>query len=136
MKKNFNKNWKASKQPRKQRKYSAKAPLHVKRKFLSINLSKELRKKYQKRNMVVRKNDLVKILRGKFKKQQGKISEVNLKKSIVFIEKMQVKKMDGSKVNVGFEPSNLQIIELNLDDQKRLKNFGKKIKSTEIKEKK
>jgi len=34
MKKIFSTHWKASKQPRKQRKYRAKAPLHIKRKFL------------------------------------------------------------------------------------------------------
>ena len=42
MKKIFSKHWKSSKQPRKQRKYRAKAPLHIKRKLLNVNLSKEL----------------------------------------------------------------------------------------------
>ena len=50
MKRKFSKSWKSSKQPRKQRKYSANAPLHLKRKLLSVNLSKELRKKYGKRS--------------------------------------------------------------------------------------
>ena len=36
MKKEFSKNWKASKQPRKQRKYRANAPLHLKRKMINI----------------------------------------------------------------------------------------------------
>ena len=111
--------WKASKQPRKQRKYSANAPLHLKKKFLSMNLSKELRKKYKKRNLPARKNDVVLIMRGKFKGKKGKILSVNLKKLKVIVEGIQVKKQDGSKVNVALIPSKLQIIELNLEDKKR-----------------
>lgn len=122
MHKKFSTAWKASKQPRKQRKYLAKAPLHIKRKLLSVNLSKELRKKYGKRNVVVRKGDTVKIMNGKFKKKTGKIIQVFTKKSKVTIEGIQVKKQDGSKVNVKLQPSNLQIIELNLTDNKRFSN--------------
>ena len=48
MKKTFSQSWKASKKPRKQRKYTIKAPLHIKGKFLHANLSKDLRKKYEK----------------------------------------------------------------------------------------
>ena len=51
MKKDYSSKWKASKQPRKQRKLRANAPLHVKHKMMSSNLDKELRKKYEKRNI-------------------------------------------------------------------------------------
>ena len=132
MKKQFNKSWKASKQPKKQRKYLANAPLHIKKKFVSVNLSQELRKKYGKRNIPVRKGDTVKIMRGKFKKKQGKVTEVKLKTSKIIIEGIQVKKQDGSKVNVKLQPSNLQIIELNLEDRKR--KIGKEIKTEKKKD--
>jgi len=119
MKQKFIKSWKASTQPRKQRKYLANAPLHIKRKMLSVNLSKELRKKHEKRNIPVKKGDVVKIMRGKFKKKQGKVTSVNFKALKIFVEGIQAKKIDGSKVNVPLRASNLQIIELNLDDNKR-----------------
>jgi len=122
MKKEFSNKWKASKQPRKQRKYLAKAPLHIKRKFLSINLSKDLRKKHEKRNLTLRKGDVVRIMRGKFRKKQGKVSHINSKNQKINVDGIQIKKRDGSKVNVNLKPSNLQIIELNLEDKKRLKN--------------
>lgn len=112
MKKKFSKHWKASSQPRKQRKYKIHAPIHLRKKFVSINLSKELRKKLGKRNIPVRKNDKVKICRGKFKGKEGKVLEVNLKKAKIIVEGIQVKKMDGSKANVKLQPSNLQIIEI------------------------
>jgi large subunit ribosomal protein L24 len=128
MRKEFSKEWKASKQPRKQRKYLAKAPLHIRGKFLSANLSKELRKKYEKRNISLRKGDVVIVMRGSFKKKKGKVTSVDLKKRKIIVEGIQKKKNDGSKVNIKLSPSNLQIVELNLDDKKRLKSI-KKIKS-------
>jgi len=112
MKKEFSTSWKGSKQPRKQRKYLANAPLHLRKKFVSINLSKELRKKEGKRNIPGKKGDKVKIFSGKFKGKTGKILEVNLKTSKIIVENIQVKKQDGSKANVKLQPSNLQIIEL------------------------
>ena len=119
MKRKFSKSWKSSKQPRKQRKYAANAPLHLKRKLLSVNLSKELRKKHGKRNIPLRKGDTVKVMRGKFKGKRGKVTEVKTKMEKIFIEKIQIKKKDGSSVNVPLKASNLQIIELNTEDRKR-----------------
>ena len=130
MKKQFSTAWKGSSQPRKQRKYIAKAPLHIKRKLLSVNLTKDLRKKYGQRNVVVRKGDTVKIMKGKFKNKVGKIITVFTKRTKVTIEGIQVKKQDGSKVNVKLQPSNLQITELNTNDKTRMKNMTEeKIKS-------
>ena len=125
MKKEFSKNWKSSKQPGKQRKYLANAPLHIRKKFVSANLSKELKKSYKRRNIPLKKGDIIKIMRGKFKGKQGKVTEVKLKTSKVVVDGIQVKKQDGSKANVKLQPSNLQIIELNTEDKKRLKQINK-----------
>jgi len=126
MKKTFSKNWRASKQPRKQRKYLAKAPLSARKKLISSNFSKELRSKYGKRNFPLRKGDTVKIMRGKLKGRTGKITEISLKKLKVVMEGIQVKKQDGSKANIKMQPSNLQIIELNLEDRKRKQALERK----------
>jgi len=141
MKIKFNKKWKASKQPRKQRKYRANAPSHIKHKFLSATLSKELRQKYKTRNLELRKGDEVIIMRGKSRKKQGKIGMVNTKKTKVAVEGVQRLKKDGTKINIMLHPSNLKIISLNLDDKKRLKRLKKveeadKEKSKEMEEKK
>ncbi len=122
MRQKFSTKWKASKQPRKQRKYLANAPLHLKRKMFAAILNKELRKKYEMKNIEVRKGDEVMILKGTFKKKTGKISEANTKKMKVSVEGIQRTKKDGSKVNVWFYPSTLMIINLNADDRKRMKN--------------
>jgi len=133
MKKDFSTKWKASKQPRKQRKYRAKAPLHIKKKFISVSLSKELKKKYAKRNIPIKKGDAVKIMRGKFKGKKGKVLEVRLKIGKIIVEGIQVKKQDGSNVAFKLQPSNLQITELNLDDKNRVKKLGAK-ETKEVKE--
>ena len=134
MKNKFSKNWIGSKKPRKQRKYRVNAPLHIKHKMISANLKKELRKKYGKRNFPLRKGDSVKIMLGEFKKKIGKISSVDLKKLRVSIEGIQRTKKDGTKVNVWFDPSNLQIQELDLNDKKRIRALERKAGKKEVKE--
>jgi len=125
MKKNFSVAWKGSKQPRKQRKYRAEAPKHIKRKLISAHLSKELRQKYKRRAFAVRKGDTVKVMVGAFTDKTGKISGVDLMKMKVTIEGLQITKRDGSKANVPFNASNLMITELALDDKKRLESINR-----------
>ncbi len=126
MKRKFSKSWKSSRQTRKQRKYLANAPLYLKRKMISAHLEKELRKKYGKRSISIRKGDEVKVMVGKFKGKTGKISIVNTKKQKVAIEGIQGKKKDGTKLNVFFNASNLLVKSLNLDDKKRIKKIERK----------
>ncbi len=120
MKSKFSTSWLSSVQPRKQRKYTINAPLHIRHKFLSTQLSKTLRKKYGKRNLPLRKGDEALVMRGNFRKKKAKVISINLKNSLVTLENMQRSKKDGTKVNVYFHPSNLQIQSLNIDDKKRL----------------
>ncbi|MBI2628535.1 50S ribosomal protein L24 [Candidatus Pacearchaeota archaeon] len=133
MKQKFSASWKGSKQARKQRKYLANAPINV-RKLMSANLSKSLRKEYGKRNIPIRNGDEIKIMVGEFKKKTGKINIVDFKNKRVAIEGIQRKKKDGAKLNVWFNPSNLQIQALNLDDKKRLEMIKRK-SNNKLKEK-
>lgn len=93
---------------------------------MSVHLSKELRAKHHKRNITVRKEDTVKVLRGQFKGKTGKVERVDLKKTKLYITGIEVSKKDGTKSFFPFEPSNLMIIELNLEDKKRVKGLGRK----------
>jgi large subunit ribosomal protein L24 len=126
MKKKFVKSWNGSKQPRKQRKYRYNAPLNIKSKFLGSHLSKQLREKYKKRGIVIRKGDSIKVLRGQFKGKTGKIERVDIKKCKVYITGIEVAKKDGTKALYPIHPSNLVINELNLDDKKRKKSLERK----------
>jgi len=133
MKKQFSIHWKSSKQKRKKVKYKENSPLHLRKKFLSANLAKELRKKHKKRSISLRKGDLVKVMRGEFYGKEGKIESVDLKKMRASIEGIKKQKKDGSKINIHFNASNLQIKNLNLDDKEREKIL---LKKNEIKENK
>lgn len=126
MKKEWSSSWKSSKLPRKQRKYRYNAPLHVKQKFLGVHLSKELRKKYGKRSIGVRKGDSVKIMRGQFAGKAGKVNSVYLKRSRVAVEGIDNIKKDGTKRPYPLQPSNLMLTELNLDDKMRHGNLAVK----------
>ena len=126
MKKEFSTKWKSSKKPVKQRKYLAKAPLHVKQKFVRSHLSKELRTRYKKRSLGLRKGDSVKVMKGQFKKKIGKVDRVDLIGAKIYIEGMTMTKKDGSKRPHPINPSNLMIMELNLEDKKRQKILARK----------
>jgi large subunit ribosomal protein L24 len=131
MKTKFAKTWISSIQPRKQRKYRYNAPLNIKRKFLSINLSKELRKKYGIRNVKPRTGDKVRVVRGTHKTKMGPIERLDTKNLKVFVAKIEITKRDGSKSKVPIHPSNLQITELNLSDKLRKSKLSKKSGSKE-----
>ena len=124
--KKFSSSWKSSKKPRKQRKYRYSAPLHIKQKFVHSHLSKDLRKKYGKRIIGLRKGDKVKVMRGKFRKHEGKVENIDLKKAEVFVNGIEITKKDGAKKSLSINPSNLMITELNLDDKLRQKNLERK----------
>ncbi len=132
MKQDWSNKWKSSTQPRKQRKYRHNAPLHVMRKFLSVNLSKLLRERFGKRSMIIRKGDEVIVMRGSLKGKSGTVERVNIEKEKVYIEGFKMKKVDGSEISRPFTPSNLQIKKLVLEDKKRQavierKGTGKKM---------
>jgi large subunit ribosomal protein L24 len=128
--KKFSSHWISSKKPKKQRKYMAQAPNHIKRKLISSHLSKALRETQKKRALPLRKKDTVKVMRGPFKKRTGKVLDINTKNNKVYIEGIQKTKKDGSKISITFDASNLQIIELNTEDKRRInKNHQAKNKT-------
>ena len=126
MKKQFSSSWKSSKKPSKQRKYRYNAPTHIKQKFLSVHLSKELRKKHGTRSFCVAKGDKVKVLRGQFKGRENKVEDVSHKKTRVYVTGLERAKKDGTKSRYPLNPTNLLITELNLDDKKRKESLKRK----------
>ncbi len=126
MKNKFSKEWKASKKPAKQRKYSANLPRHAKNSMLGAHLSKALREKHAARTFTVRKGDKVKIMRGQFKGKSGKVERVEPKSLHVFVAGVEFLKKDGSKALYPIMPSKLMIEELNMDDKRRVKRAGGK----------
>lgn len=117
-------------QPRKQRKARYNAQLHQKQKYVHAPLSKDLRLRHGKKNIQVRKGDTVKIMRGQYKRVQGKVETVELKRERLFIEGAHKEKRDGMKTFYPIHPSNVQIISLVLSDKKRKEKLTPKGKVT------
>ena len=135
MKTKFSKTWISSTQPRKQRKYRYNATLDIKRTFLSVNLSKELRQRYGIRSIKPRTGDKVKVMRGTFRSKTGAIESIDAKHTKIFVTKIEHTKRDGSKSKIPLHPSNLMITEINVSDKLR-KNKLTKIAETKSAQKK
>jgi len=121
-----------SKKPRKQRKFLRTAALHVRRKMIAGHLSKELREKYGRRSLALRRGDEIEVMRGKFKKRTGRIAKVDTKGYKVYVDGIMIKSTDGTERQASLRPSKLRITKLNLDDKERLKILERKGKKAKI----
>ena len=111
---------------KKQRKWAFNAPLHKRKSFCKAMLSRELKQKYNLSAMQIRKGDTVKVMRGELKNSSGNVIRVDLKHRKVYIDGLTMKKADGTDVERSFEPSNLQITALLLEDKERKKILERK----------
>lgn len=110
----------SSSQPRRQRRALAKAPLHYRWRLLNAPLSEDLQKEYGIKRLPVRSGDSVVILRGDWKGHEGKVVEVDLKRSRISIEGVTIKKADGTPVYYKVHPSKVVITKLGeVDDVRR-----------------
>jgi ribosomal protein L24 len=67
----------------------------------------------------VRKDDEVRIVRGKYKGREGKVTQVYRKKWVIHIDRVQRDKSNGSSVPIGVHPSNVVVTSLKLDKDRR-----------------
>jgi len=110
-----------SKKPRKQRKAKFEAPLHARQKFMAVHLGKELKGKLKtrRRNLTVRKGDKVKVLRGEYRGQSGKVSRVDLRYGKVYVEGITRRRGKGGESSVPIDPSKLLMIDAGFSDKMR-----------------
>ena len=112
---------KVGSQPRKQRRFLFRAPLHIRQKKMAAPLSPELRKELGYRSLPVRTGDTVKILRGKFRGHEGKVIGVSLKRFRIYVEGATVKKSDGTEVPYPIHPSKVMIVDVDRSDERRFR---------------
>ena len=92
-------------------------------------ISKDLRKKYSRRNIRIMTNDTVKVMRGEYKGLTGKVTKISTETSGVAIEGNKKEKLKGEKIDVYIHSTNMIITSLNTDDKWRLKILEKKPRS-------
>ncbi|KAI6036329.1 hypothetical protein PISMIDRAFT_25958 [Pisolithus microcarpus 441] len=104
---------------RKSRKAHFTAPSSVRRKIMSSPLAKDLRTKYSVRSLPIRKDDEVRIVRGKYKDREGKVTQVYRKKWVIYVDRVQRDKSNGASVPIGIHPSKVVITTIKLDKDRR-----------------
>jgi len=104
---------------RKSRKAHFSAPSSIRRKIMSSALSKELRGKHNARSLPIRKDDEVRIVRGKYKGREGKVTQVYRKKWVIHVDRVQRDKSNGATAPIGIHPSNVVITTIKLDKDRR-----------------
>ncbi|KAF5357903.1 hypothetical protein D9756_001411 [Leucocoprinus leucothites] len=104
---------------RKSRKAHFSAPSSVRRKIMSSGLSKDLRAKHNTRSLPIRKDDEVRIVRGKYKGREGKVTQVYRKKWVIHVDRVQRDKSNGASAPIGIHPSNVVITQIKLDKDRR-----------------
>lgn len=112
----FNKH--VSRSRRKARRRFFTAPSHVRRNIMCAAVSKQICKEYgvPRLSIPIRKEDTVKVVRGKYKTEQAnKVTNVNRKKYRLLIEGINRDKANGSQVKVPIHYSNVVITKLKLD---------------------
>ena len=112
-----------SKQPRKQHKARATAPMHVKSKEMKAPLDRVKYGGTGVKRITIRKGDTVRVVRGSRTGHEGKISVVDPKKRRVAIEKALISKADNKETALWFDPSNLVVIKIDLSDVVRKERF-------------
>jgi large subunit ribosomal protein L24 len=108
-----------SKQPRKQRKQQAEAPLHERHSQVRATLSEDLREQYGQRNVRVNEGDTVEVLRGDFAGEEADVIAVDLKDATVHVEDVTLETADGEEVPRPLDASNLRVTSLDLSDDRR-----------------
>jgi len=69
--------------------------------------------------MPIRKDDEVKIIRGKYKDDVGKVLTVYRKKMCIHVERVAKEKANGASALVPIHPSNCEITKLKLDKSRK-----------------
>ena len=109
----------SSKSPRKQRRQVRNAPMHERNKYLKCRLDEFLQEEYGLRSLVIKKGDLVRIMRGQFRDTESKVTGVSYKKGVVYLDNTTITKADGKEAAVPIHPSNLMLVKLELDDERK-----------------
>lgn len=119
-----------SSKPRKQRLFRYNAPNHARQKFVHAHIAKELAAKLgaKKRNIGVRRGDTVRVMSGKSRGKSGKVSAVDLRRAVLFIEGISRKNAKGKELQVPISVSNVYITDMDMGDKLR----GTKLQAAKV----
>ncbi|WP_458189431.1 50S ribosomal protein L24 [Haladaptatus sp. NG-WS-4] len=108
-----------TRQPRKQRNKTERAPLHERHEQVKAPLSDDLREEYGQRSVRVNAGDTVEVMRGDFAGEDGEVLSVDMKNAVIHVEEVTLEKADGEEVPRPLDASNVRVTDLNLEDDRR-----------------
>ncbi len=108
-----------TRQPRKQRNRTERAPLHKRHEQVKSPLSNDLREEFGQRSVRVNAGDTVEVMRGDFAGEEGEVVKVDLKEATIHVEEIALEKADGEDVMRPLDASNVRVTDLDLSDDRR-----------------
>ncbi|MHA1965010.1 MAG: 50S ribosomal protein L24 [Candidatus Thorarchaeota archaeon] len=124
----------SSKSPRKQRRRVRNAAMHERKNLLKCRLDEFLQEEHGLRSLVIKKGDLVRIMRGQFRDTESKVTSVSYKKGVVYLDNTTITKADGKETAVPIHPSNLMLVKLEMDEERQTIIESKVMKIVESEE--
>jgi ribosomal protein uL24 len=105
-----------SRLPRKQRKANFIAHNTQRRRALTVALSKELRDRYGRRQLPVRRGDTVRVLSGSYEGQEERVAKIHTRSMTLTLDNITLKKADQKLKALAIRPNHLLLTKLNLAD--------------------
>ena len=105
-----------SRLPRQQRKALYGADLFERRRRMAIPLSRDLRRRYGRRQLPVRKGDTVRVLSGSYVGREERVAKVDLRGYSVTLDNVTGKTADAKLKPLPIKPNHLVLTKLNLSD--------------------
>ena len=102
--------------PRRQRRALYRATTFERRHRMTVPLSRELRRRFHRRNVPVRKGDTVRVLSGSFVGREERVARISLRDYTVTLDNVTLKTAEEKLKPLALRPSHLVITRLNLAD--------------------
>lgn len=103
-------------QPRRQRKALYTATTFERRRRMAVPLSRDLRTRYGRRSLPVRKGDTVRVLSGSYLGREERVAKVDRRGFSVTLDNVTGKTADAKLKPLAIRPSHLVLTRLNLSD--------------------
>lgn len=105
-----------STQPRRQRRALFDADTFERRRRMAVPLSRELRTRYGRRSLPVRKGDTVRVLSGSYKGREERVAKIDRRGYSMTLDNVTGKTADAKMKPLPIRPSHLVLTRLNLAD--------------------
>jgi len=109
--------------PRRQRRALYTASTSQRRRRMTVPLSRELRRRFQRRNVPVRKGDTVRVLSGSFAGREERVAKISRRDYSVTLDNVTLKTAEEKLKPLALRTSHLVITRLNLADPWRRRSL-------------